>query len=183
MHLIRSDLARRIRTPGYPIMALLIVSPLIELCAAAWPFQIHLAAWRLSFIGAVSASLGLPTLGLFLTFLLAVLAADTAALLIVSTVSVASGILCVVEAGMFALDALEMKSHVRPALTTRYDAVSAWSLIKLCAVAAVLFVLALSAFRAAKAARRERRAAAEKPATLLMGSASTPATPVASHSS
>jgi hypothetical protein len=182
MQLIRSDLARRVRTPGYLIMALLIVSPLIELCTAAWPFQIHQAGWRLSFVGTAGASLGLPILGLFLIFWLAVLAADTGALLLVSGASVLGGILCVLEAAMFALDALEMKARVRPALAARYDAVSAWWLIKLCAAGAILFVLALSAFRAARSVRRERKAASEKPATLLATSANTPPSTVVSPS-
>jgi hypothetical protein len=182
MQLIRPDLARRVRTPGYLIMALLIVSPLIELCTAAWPFQIHQAAWRLSFVGTAGASLGLPILGLFLIFWLAVLAADTGALLLVSGASVLGGILCVLEAAMFALDALEMKARVRPALAARYDAVSAWWLIKLCAAGAILFVLALSAFRAARSVRRERKAASEKPATLLATSANTPPSTVVSPS-
>jgi len=50
------DLARRVRTPGYLVMALLIVSPLIELSTAAWPFRAHEAAWRLSFAGTAGAS-------------------------------------------------------------------------------------------------------------------------------
>lgn len=178
MNLIRPDLARRVRTPGYLVMALLIVSPLIELCTAAWPFQIHQAAWRLSFVGTAGASLGLPILALFLTFLLAVLAADTGALLFVSGVSVLAGMLCVLEAAVFALDALEMKSRVRPALAGRYDAVSAWWLIKLCAVAAILFVLALSAFRAARSVRRERKAASDRPAILVNSPSTPPSTAV-----
>jgi hypothetical protein len=75
---------------------------------------------------------------------------------------------------MFALDALEMKARVRPALAARYDAVSAWWLIKLCAVGAILFVLAMSAFRAARSVRRERKSASEKSAGLLATSANSP---------
>jgi hypothetical protein len=182
MNLVRPDLARRIRTPGYLIMALLIVSPLIELCAAAWPFQVHQAAWRLSFVGTAGASLGLPMLGLFFIFLLGVLAADTSALLLVSGASVVAGAFCILEAAIFALDALEMKARVRPGLTERYDAVSAWWLIKLCVAGAILFVLALSAFRAARSARRERKAASEKSATLLVSPVNTPPSTVVSPS-
>jgi len=175
------DFARRVRTPGYLVMALLILSPLIELCTAAWPFQAHEAAWRLSFAGTAGASLGWPILGLFLTFALAAVAADTAALLVVSGVSILVGVLCVLQAGLFALDALQMKARVRPALAARYDVVSAWWLIKLCAAGAILFVLALSALRAAKRLRRERKTARERSASVLVAAA--PAARVATSSS
>ena len=163
------DSARRFRTPGYLVMALLVLSPLIELCTAAWPFQIHEAAWRLSFAAAVGASLGLPILGLFLAFLLATFAADVGALLAVAGTSILAGILCLLQAGLFTLDALEMKSRVRPGLTERYGLVSSWWMIKLCVAGAILFVVALSALRAIRRLRRERRAAKQKSASLLVG--------------
>jgi hypothetical protein len=164
------DLARRVRTPGYLVMALLVISPLIELGTAAWPFQVHEAAWRLSFAAAAGASLGLPVLGLFLAFLLATFAADAGALLVVTGTSIVTAILCLLQAGLFALDALEMKSRVRPGLAERYGLVSSWWLIKLCAVAAILFIVAVSALRANKRLRRERRGAAQRSAALLVGS-------------
>lgn len=171
------DLARRVRTPGYLVMALLILSPLIELSTAAWPFRVHEAAWRLSFAGTAGASLGWPVLGLFLTFLLAAAAADTGALLLVTGISILAGVLCVLQAGVFALDALEMKGRVNPALAERYNFVSVWWLIKLCATSVILFVLALSASRAARRQRRERKAAREKSASLLVGPPPRVATP------
>lgn len=170
-----SDLVRRARIPGYLVMALLIVSPLIELCAAAWPFQIRQAAWRLSFVGTAGASLGLPILGLFLTFLLALLVADKVAMWLVSVFSVCGGVLCFLEAGVFSLDALEMKAHVRAALTQRYDAVSAWWLFKLCAAGAILFVMAVSSYRAAKHVRRVAEAGAEKSTSWIVSSGGPPA--------
>jgi len=163
------DLARRVRTPGYLIMALLVISPVIELCTAAWPLRIHEAAWRMSFAAAAGATLGLPILGLFLAFLLATFAGDVGALLVVIGTSILTGILCLLQAGLFALDALEMKSRVRPGLGERYGLVSSWWMIKLCAAAAILFVVAVSALRATKRLRRERRSAAQKSAALLVG--------------
>ena len=170
MQTFSSDVARRFRAPGYLVMALLVLSPMIELCTAAWPFRIHEAAWRLSFAAAAGASVGLPILGLFLAFLLATFAADTGALLVVTGASILAGILCLLQAGLFALDALEMKSRVRPGLTERYGLVSSWWLIKLCAAAAILFVVALSALRAIRRLRRERRTATQKSASLLVAS-------------
>ena len=181
MRPISSDLVRRARIPGYLVMAFLIVSPLIELCAAAWPFQIRQAAWRLSFVGTAGASLGLPILGLFLTFLLAALVADKFAMWIVSAFSVFGGVLCFLEAGVFSLDALEMKSHVRAALTQRYDAMSAWWLLKLCAAGVILLAMAVSSYRAAKHVRREPDLGHEKSASWLVSSGGPPPTTVGAH--
>jgi hypothetical protein len=163
-------------------MALLIVSPLIELFVAAWPFQIRQAAWRLSFVGTAGASLGLPILALFLAFLLAALVADKLAMWLVSAFSVFGGVLCFLEAGVFSLDALEMKTHVRAALTQRYDAVSAWWLLKLCAAGVILFVMAVSSYRAAKHVRREPEAGSDKSASWLVSSGGPPPRTVGAHS-
>jgi len=75
---------------------------------------------------------------------------------------------------LFALDALQLRARVNPALAERYDFVSAWWLIKLCAASVILFVLALSALRAAKRMRRERKVPTEQSASLLVGSTATP---------
>jgi hypothetical protein len=176
-----SDLVRRARIPGYLVMALLVLSPWIELLAAAWPFQIHQPAWRLSFVGTAGASLGLPILALFLTFLLATLVADKLALWLVSAFSVFGGVLCFLEAGVFSLDALEMKTHVRAALTQRYDAVSVWWLLKLCSAGVILFVMAVSSYRAAKRVRRETEAGSDKAASVLVSSGGPPPRTVSAH--
>ena len=171
MQALRPDFARRVRAPAYLIMALLVLSPLIELCAAAWPFDARQAGWRLSFAGTAGASLGWPLLGLFLTFLIAVLVADTTALLVVSSFSTLVGVLCFFQAALFALDALEMKTRVRPAMSARYDAVSAWWVLKFCAAGAILVLLSVSAWRVARTLRRERKAGADKSALIVKPSA------------
>ncbi len=180
MHSLRPDFARRVRAPAYLVMALLILSPLIELCAAAWPFDAHQAGWRLSFAGTAGASLGWPILGLFLTFLIAVLVADTSALVVVSSVSTLIGVLCFCQAALFALDALELKARVRPAMAERYDAVSAWWVIKFFAAGAILLLLAVSAWRVARILRRERKGGAERPASLVVKSPAPPSRVAAS---
>ena len=134
----------------------LILLQLIEIEVRSWPFRTSSPAWRLGFIGTTAGAIGTPLFGLFIVLAIAVASDDRAAAYTVSLVSWLATALCVVAVGMFALDALQMKSEVGASLAGQYDVGSGWVAVKMVVGAVLFLVLAVSAWRAAKSAERHR---------------------------
>jgi hypothetical protein len=146
---------RRVRAPGYLVIALMVVAPFIEVFASGWPLQIHQPAWRLSFLGAAGSATLTPLLGIFLLFVAATIAQERGVLLLVSSFCALAATCCVIGAGMFALDALQMRAQVRTDLAVRYDIASGWALAKMGLAGLAFLVLSVSAFRGTRGARGE----------------------------
>src|SRR5689334_2772350 len=109
--LLQTSAARRLRVPGYVVMALMIIQPLLELYIRSSPFRIHSPAWRLSLVGNISGAISAPILGLFLMLVIAVAAEDKGVAYLVSSLSAVAAVFCLAVTGLFALDALQMKSQ------------------------------------------------------------------------
>lgn len=135
-------------------MALMIIQPLLELYIRSSPFRIHSPAWRLTLIGNVSGALSAPILALFLTLALAIALEDRGVTYLVSSVSAAAAVLSLAATGLFALDALQMRSQVQADLSDSYGLASMWVAAKLVMAVIVLLALSVSAFRAAQGVRR-----------------------------
>jgi branched-subunit amino acid transport protein AzlD len=144
---------------GYSFMATLLLMQLVDLCVRSWPFRIHSPAWRLSFIGTGASAISAQLLVLFVIFGLALLAEDRAVAYLVVAVSAFTGLVCLIAAGSFALDVLQMKSTVDASLASSYDVGSVWVLLRLVVGAVLFLVLAVSSWRTAKGIARHRAAA------------------------
>src|SRR6476619_2461657 len=117
----QSELLRRLRVPGYLVLALLAGLPLVELFANAWPLNVHLAAWRFTAVGAAAAASLNTVLGLFVIAAIAVASGDRAVVLFVAIASAIAAVLCVIGAGMLPLDALQLRSQVGANALFRYN--------------------------------------------------------------
>ena len=150
--------ARRLRLPCYMITATLIVLQIIDVGVRTWPFRVHSPVWRLGFISASAgaAGAGTPLIGLLIVFAIAVATDDEAAAYVVALVSALAAVLCVAGAGVFSLDALQVRNEVRSGLAGQYEVGSMWVAVRVLVTAVLFVVLMMGAWRAAKAAARHR---------------------------
>jgi len=137
-------------------MATLIVLQIIDVDVRSWPFRVHSPTWRLGFIGASAGAVGTPLIGLLIVFAIAVATDDEAAAYVVALVSALAAALCVVAAGVFSLDVLQLRNEVRSGMAGQYEIGSMWVAARVLVTGLLFVVLTVSAWRAAKAAARHR---------------------------
>jgi len=113
------DLIRRLRAPGYLIMAVTSILPLIDLLMAISPMHLGTVMWRFGAVGLVSSAVGAPLLVLTLVYALALLCGDRKVVITVGVIAALVALLMLLGAGSFTLDALQMKGRVNPAALDR----------------------------------------------------------------
>jgi hypothetical protein len=150
MSLSQTEILRRLRIPGYLVLALLAGLPLLELGANAWPAQFHLAAWRFTVAGAAAAASVNCLFGLFVIAVIAVASGDRAVVLFVAIASAIAAALCLIGAGMLPLDALQLRGQVDAKVLTRFNLAWGLALLRILATMVVFLVLSVNAFRASK---------------------------------
>jgi len=168
------EILRRLRVPGYVVASLIILVPVIESIAGAWPFQIGRAAWRLTVIGTAAGVVGTPILGLFLMLILAAMSGQRGVLWLISSSCILAGVLCLVGSGVFALDAVQMRARVRIAVAGRYNIASAWTVVKLWLSSATLMVLGVSSYQTANTIRRRLATRLQKNGSLTLQTSAAP---------
>src|SRR5690348_5363901 len=149
------ELVRRLRVPGYLIMAVTSILPLIDLLMAISPMHPGTVMWRFGAVGLVSSAIGAPLLVLTLVYALALLCGDRKVVIAVGVIAAVVALLMLVGAGSFTLDALQMKGRVNPVALDKFKGASALALVKLVVMGLSSIVLAVSAFRSAKLSRKE----------------------------
>lgn len=164
-----TDFVRRLRVPGYLVMALLGIVTFAEIGVAAWPFRIHDVSWRLAVAGATSGGAGTALLAIFFALLIAVVADDRGVIWLVSILCALAALFCIIGGGVFALDALQMKGQVKPELVSRYDAALVWGLIKIILAGIVFIGVGISAFRTAIGMGRSAVTAGKGASMLVTG--------------
>ena len=150
-----SELARRLRVPGYMVSALLFILTFFELAVATWPYNIHNVSWRLGVAGGISGGFAAA---IFFAFAIALAAGDRPVLWVVSAISGVAAVLFLVGSAFFVLDALQMKGQVRPELMSRYNLSFAWGFSKILLDIVVFAAVAVSGFRIVREAGRSVRA-------------------------
>jgi hypothetical protein len=163
------DLVRRLRAPGYLIMAVTSILPLIDLLMAISPMHPGTVMWRFGAVGLISSAIGAPLLVLTLVYALALLSGDRKVVITVGVIAAVIAVLMFIGAGSFSLDALQMKGRVNPTALDKFKGASALALAKLLLMGIAAVVLAVSAFRSAKLAKRETVRVARPGATLIVG--------------
>jgi hypothetical protein len=154
-------LVRRLRVPGYLILAIALVFPLADLFVQTMPLKPTQVVWRFGAMGLLSGAVGAPLLILFLIYVLALMAGDRKVVFVVIAVSAVLALVLLGGSGAFALDALQMKRRVQPAAQPRFSVAAAQAMAKLLLQGLASVVLAASALvtiRGTKAApvRAER---------------------------
>ena len=163
------DLIRRLRAPGYLIMAVTSILPLIDLLMAISPMHPGTVMWRFGAVGLISSAIGAPLLVLVLVYALALLCGDRKVVITVGIIAAVIALLMILGAGSFTLDALQMKGRVNPAALDKFKGASALALVKLVVMAIASIVLAVSAFRSTKLMKRETVRTTRPGATLVVG--------------
>jgi len=89
-----SESARRLRVPGYLVMAAITIVQVVDVGIRAWPFRLHSPAWRLGVIGFAANAVGTPMLALLAILAIAVGVGDRGITYLVASLSAIAGALC-----------------------------------------------------------------------------------------
>jgi hypothetical protein len=145
---------RFLAAPAYLVACLLVFFPLLDTLLSVWPLQPGEVSWRFGAVGLFSPATMTPLLGLLLAFGVAVLFAHR---WVVRTVSVIGAPAAIAIAGVsvfFVLDAVQMRTQVRPEARTAFDVAS---LVALGKYGLTLLILGVFAFNGWKASRGTKR--------------------------
>jgi hypothetical protein len=166
-------LVRRLRAPGYLILGIAMVFPLLDLLVSVLPLRPATVVWRFGAVGLLSSAIGAPLLILFFIFVLAYFSGDRKIMVVCAAIAALIALVMIGMAGTFALDALQMKRRVQAAAQAKFLMACAQALLKLAFEGLAALVLAVSAFRTLRGAKAApvARTEARPSSSLLMGRA------------
>lgn len=169
-----NDTARRLRLPGYIVVAYITIGSLLDVVISSQPAQIHDMRWRLAVSTLLTGASGTELLGAVIFLALAVAVADGVAMWVGFALSLLCGVLYIGAGAVFALDALQMRGQIRPEMLARYNLNLLWTLARMLFTGVAFFVIATACLRAARALARALDRSAVKPAsTLVVGARAT----------
>jgi hypothetical protein len=167
---LANDTARRLRLPGYVVIAYMTIGSLVDVIVTTQPAQIHDVRWRLAVSTLLTSASGTELLGALLFLALAVALADGVAMWVGFALSLLLGLAYIGAGGVFALDSLQMRGQVRPDMLPRYDLGLVWTLVRVFFSGGALLIIASACWRAARAlARTLDRSATDRASTLVVG--------------
>ncbi|MDB4916551.1 MAG: hypothetical protein JWM95_4195 [Gemmatimonadetes bacterium] len=140
-----AGLLRRLRVPGYLILALALAFPLADLLVQTMPLKPTQVVWRFGAMGLFSGAVAAPILILFFIYALALLSGDRKVIIAVIAISAILALILLGGSGAFALDALQMKRRVQAAAQPRFTVAAAQAMAKLLLQGLASVVLAVSA--------------------------------------
>lgn len=164
-----SDRLQRLRAPGYFILGLAVVVPLTEFILSVIPWHPDVVMWRFGAMGLAASAMGTPLTGLLFIYALALLSSDRNVVRVVAALAAVIAVVLIVGAGSFVLDALQMKSRVKPEGLRQFKYASAQALVKLVTEGLAAGVLAVSAFRVVRSTKSE--AVRSRTESLIVGRA------------
>jgi hypothetical protein len=139
------------------VAAALVVLPLVDVAANAWPFAPAEAAWRYGSLGLFSGFLLTPLLGVVMVLLVAAHQGHAGLLRVTAWAALAGALGCLVCVVLFALDVLQVRNAVPTEARTTFDIGAAKAELKYVAVAVALLWLSIGGRRAARSADRRAR--------------------------
>ena len=143
----------RLRTPGYLILGIAMILPLVDLVISLSPLRPTTLMWRFGAVGLLASAIGAPLLVLFLIYALAYFSGDRKVMILCAVLAVLIALLMIGGAGTFVLDALQMKRRIQEAAQARFVMASGQALFKMSLQGLAALVLAVSAFRTIKGAK------------------------------
>ena len=141
---------RRLRTPGYLILGIAMILPLVDLVISLSPLRPTTLMWRFGAVGLLASAIGAPLLLLFLLYVLAYFSGDRKVMILCAVLAVVIALLMIGGAGTFVLDALQMKRRIQDAAQARFVMASGQALFKMGLQGLAALVLAVSSFRTIK---------------------------------
>ena len=171
-----SEAVRRTRAAAYVIATLVLLFPLLEIGASAWPYRIHDPEWRIAVTTAAAGASTAILLGLLLIYVMGTLFEDKPVIWLVAVIGALMTALCLLAGGAFILDALQLKGRVSLGMERRYTLISGLALAKVCLAGFASLVVAVSAFRAARNLSRASRREAKRSSPVIVRPSNTPVT-------
>lgn len=165
---LANDAVRRLRLPGYVVVAYMTIGSLLDVVVSGQPPQIHDLRWRLGVSTLLTGASGTELLGAVLFLALAVATSDGIAMWVGFAMSMLIGLLYVGVGGVFSLDSLQMRGQIRPEMLSRYNLGLVWTLARILFTGVVLLIIAGVFFRAARALARVLDRSATNPASTLV---------------
>lgn len=149
---------RHLALPGYGIATMLILIPLADTVVGTLPLRAGDVAWRFGAAGLFSRAIMTPLLGLFLCAAIAAALDHRRVIRVVAVMSGVTALLLMGVVGLFMLDALQMRSQVRPDAKPAFDTATALALAKYGAGILLLTVFAIRAWKASRKVAQRRTA-------------------------
>lgn len=143
---------RRIALPAYLMGLLLVAFPLIDTTVSVWPVRAGEMAWRFGAVGLLSRALMTPLLGMLLALVVALLLEHWRVVRFIAAISGLGGLSVLVLVTLFAMDAVQMRSQVKPASRLAFDIASGVALLKYACGFVVLVAIAVSGRKASRIA-------------------------------
>jgi hypothetical protein len=148
-----NQFVRRLRAPGYCILAIAMILPLVDLLIPLSPLRPTMLQWRFGAVGLLASAIGAPLLVLFLIYVLAYFSGDRKVMVACAVMATLIALTLFGGAGAFALDALQMKRRIQDAAQARFIVASGQALLKMGLQGLASLVFAVSAFRTLKGAK------------------------------
>ncbi len=152
------DRFRPFALPGYLILAMMVVFPLLDSALTVWPFRPSEVSWRFGAAGIMTRGLMAPLFGLILIYGLTLIYEHRLAQRAISIISGVAVLVLMAVSVLFVLDMLQMRAMVQPHMKTAFDVASLVALIKTGVVIVIGSVLAFAAFRSSRGTGPARRA-------------------------
>lgn len=148
----------------YPVAALLVLVPMIEVTAGAWPFQPGELSWRFGVAGIALKTVVTPLLGVLLAMVAGSLLEQRRVVRALSVLCFLAALGTVMVAVFFSLDFLQLRGMVDPRMRQGMTVASGTALLMAGLVAPAAMALGLGGWKATRragAARARKKGRAE----------------------
>lgn len=140
----------------YPVAALLVLVPTIEVTAGAWPFQPSELSWRFGVGGIALKTVVTPLLGLLLAMVAGALLEHRRAVRALSVLCFLAALGTTMVAVFFALDFLQLRGMVEPRMRQGMTVASGTALLMAVMVTPAALALGMGGWKATRRAGAAR---------------------------
>lgn len=146
---------RSIAWSAYAVAAALILFPLGDALLTLYPWNAGEARWRFGAAGVLANALLLPLAGLLIALLTAWATENRIFARVIGFLAAFAGVGWVAALILFALDALQTRAMVNPAMLASFNAAAIGGGVKGLILAAILGVIGVAGMQAGRGARRK----------------------------
>ena len=135
---------------AYPVAALLVLIPCIEVTTGSWPFQTSELSWRFGVAGIMLKTVVTPLLGLLVAMSAAAFLEHRRVLRTLSVVALAVAVGTLLVAAMFSMDFLQLRAMIAPPQRQGMTVASGSALLMAALVVPTAAALGLGGWRATR---------------------------------
>jgi hypothetical protein len=145
--------SRQIAVPAYLVSLALILIPLADVMTTLFPWRVMDARWRFGAVGLISNALLLPMAGLLIAYVAATILNHATTRRVLGILGLLGALVGVVALGMFALDSLQTRASVAPAMRTSFMVATLAASIKTIVATITFVAIGIVALRGRKSDR------------------------------